>query len=482
MAYRNNIRLGLNMAYLTALFGALLWVYVSLTQFDGFLRLEPKRSEHVAFAPAETKAVSLRKALPAEILPFDIESTVRRLSREQTFNVQELPFALALRYVDVEQEFPDQDLLTIGGGEPLPVSAVGALLGGFIYMGIHPWKGLVASTRGLPCAKVLLCVDNQSYASLLIEAERWAIPAPQVALVLHWHKDEASARAAAAAEVWPELRTAWWEVNDGERTQRMTSLAPGAGIELEDGTAWTLLSVGDGFIEVQHEDKAGKQLARQKVPANQTDPPDAPIRFMHPGVADVVVACHAWQDGGAVVRILGNGAPAEPLDVAEGDNIPLPALEFKELFRKQKHSMYLSQVLAYGLPTESAGEPVQEAVFAPPSGAPVYIREGASAKLGDTLVSYTRTRLAPVVTLRLSAHAEDGKVLEKFSIAPERDSQLINNWRISQAPPQPDRNDPNGYLVRVQFEPFTIDRVIGIALFMLGGYGWVFIRFRNRRA
>jgi hypothetical protein len=481
MAYRNNIRLGLNMAYLTVLFGAMLWVYVSLTYFDALLRLEPGRSEHVAFAPAETKAVSLRKALPAEILPFDIESTVRRLSREQTFSVQELPFALSLRDVNARLG-PYQDFFTLDKGKPLPVSAGDTLPGGLTYLGAHPWRGLVANTRGLPCAKVLLCVENRSYASLLIESERWTILAPDVALVLHWHADEATAQAAAAAEAWPELNAKWWEVKDGERTQRMTSLAPGAGVELEDDSVWTLLSVGDDFIEVLYEDKASKKLARRKVPANDTYRPDAPIRFMHPGGAEVVVTCHAWEDGRAIVRIIGEGAPAEPLTVAEGESIPLPGTRRFKASKAHGHSLYLAQVLAYGLPTESADEPVQEAVIVPPSGAPVYIREGTTSKVGDTEIAYTRKRHPPLVTLHLSAHAKDGKVLEKIWIQPQRYSQLIGNWRISQPPPQPDRNDPNGYLLRVQFEPFTIDRVIGIALFMLGGYGWVFIRFRNRRA
>lgn len=473
MATRGIARLALYCGYLVALFGFMLWVYVSLARFDAFLRLEEGKSERLAFAPASGQGpFAVRLAMPAELHPFEIPSTARRLSADQDFSTQPLPFRLGLARVEVLRESTPRDVLELrtaqGGMWDIHQGAIVDLPSGssLRVVSLGEWRGLVPDRRGARSAAVDV-ESPDSEQQVLLEAGRWVFPRPGLALMLHW-----SDGAALSSEVPASLEAAaWWTVRDGESDIRINQVAPGAGTECSDGSLWTVERVerdAEGIARVLHlrVEESGK-VRIERVSVNETAP-DSRARFFHPAAAKQAVVLVASRDDRIdAVWHRSNG-------VWERGELALHA----PLKLGDAATLRVAQVMAYGLPVLEGGKPLRQALVESDDGRRWRLREGKPERIDDAIVVYRRQRDTPVAILHLTAQWQNNAERLEFSLAPEG-SRRLGAWRISRAPSIP--GDDSGWMLAVRAVPFTPERIIGILLFAGGAFGLVLARFWPRR-
>lgn len=480
MATLPHYRLAANLSYLTLLFAVMLWVYVSLTRFDGFIRLEPGTTEHVAYLPAGSSGTPLlsRQGLPSELLPFDIESTSRHLDSERAYLPRALPFELLLA-----KETPEQapllrdELVALSNNQAFPLRASEVIQVHGVAMrvlGITPWQGLVASPRGGRCAALSLASqENTLGETLLIEADRWLLMDEQLAIGLHWHATAEEARAAASAQVRPGLDAAWWTVKDGEGAIRSTSFLPGAGTECADGSVWTVEGIAElgsparPTLQVRVQDKTGQRI--ESIPANDRSA-SSRVRFHHPGAAATLIVLHAWREEEALYAKLEGNSTVPVTGLAGSEAITIV----------DGRRLWVTQVLPYALPLPERGAAVQQVVLEDDAGKRTYLREGGRAIIAENEYSYRREPVRESKPLQLEVIPPEPEARHAESVSPG-EVLSVGEWRFSLLESAPVSRDPNGVYLRVRYQPFTPGRSIGLALFLLGSYGWVLIRFLPRR-
>lgn len=474
---KGTLRFALYCGYLVALFGFMLWVYTSLTRFDALMRLEVGQSEHLIFAPAsEPSPFSVRMAMPAELHPFMIPSTPRRLSRDQDFSTQPLPFQVSLAGVEVIKKYPPQDKIIVRGANEEGVTIVEgdtlSLPGGrsFSVVELGPWQGLVPSTRGVPSAAVLLISPEGEEQVILMEDRKWVFPSPQVAMKLRWPLDVDTKKSGSLVIDDAVMDDGgWWTVVDGDSEIRINQLVPGAGIECADGSIWTIEGRQKqefGYVTGLHlrVEENGKSRFVE-VSANASDP-SGRVHFYNPHVTDIRIFINAITDNRVSVEIDTDKLTLYPEDMIRKP-IPLP----------NGGELRVLQALAYGLPALESSAPIQQAVLQAEDGARWYLREGSVEDVDGLSLLYRREEPAPKVRLQLATQAPNQAETQNFVLAPD-DSHRIGTWRFSLAPPIP--GDEQGHLLHVRFVAFTPDRLLGIALFIGGAFGLVWIRFRPR--
>lgn len=473
MASRGITRLVIYCGYLAALFAFMLWVYVSLTRFDALLRLEEGKSERLAFAPASGQGpFAVRLALPAELHPFEIPGTPRRLSADKDFSTQPLPFSLGLTRVEVLRESTPRDVLELRTAQrgmwDIHQGAMVNLPSGssLRVVGLGEWRGLVPDRRGARSAAVDVESSN-SPQQVLLEAGRWVFPRPGLALMLHWSD---------GVDLSPEVPAslegaAWWTVRDGDSDIRINQLAPGAGTECSDGSLWTVERVerdAGGIARVLHlrVEEEGKTRV-ERLPANETAP-EARARFFHPAAAAQAMVLVASRDDQLDAVWCRSGKTWERRELALraplrlGDDI----------------TVRVAQVMAYGLPVLEGGEPPRQALVESQDGRRWSLREGRPERIDDVLLVYRRQRDTPEAILHLTAQWQaDGKRLE-FPLAPGA-SRRLGAWCVERAASIP--GDDAGWMLAVRAVPFTPERMVGILLFAGGAFGLVLARFWPRR-
>ena len=473
MASRGIARLALYCGYLAALFAFMLWVYVSLTRFDAMLRLEEGKSERLAFAPASGQGpFAVRLALPAELHPFEIPGTARRLSADKDFSTQPLPFSLGLTRVEVLRESTPRDVLELRTAQrgmwDIHQGAMVDLPSGssLRVVGLGEWRGLVPDRRGARSAAVDVESSN-SPQQVLLEAGRWVFPRPGLALMLHWSD---------GVELSPEVPAslegaAWWTVRDGESDIRINQLAPGAGAECSDGSLWTVERVerdAEGIARVLHlrVEESGK-VRIERISVNETAP-DSRARFFHPAAANQAIVLVASRDDQIdAVWHRSNG-------VWERGDLALHA----PLKLGEAVTLRVAQVMAYGLPVLEGGEPPRQALVESEDGRRWRLREGKPERIDRALVVYRRQRETPEAILHLTAQWQNNAERLEFSLAPEG-SRRLGAWRVSRAASIP--GDESGWMLTVRAVPFTPERVFGILLFVGGAFGLVLARFWPRQ-
>jgi len=481
MVTRSPIRLVVNLTYLTLLFGVMLWVYVSLTRFEGWLRLEAGASEHVVYLPSEASPSGLlsRQALPAELLPFDLPSSNRHLPSEATYVARALPFSVALLAEQGASPSTWRDeLLNLASGKSFSLQAgqtIDAPEGSLKVVGMGPWLGLAPSPRGTRSAALMLATAQDPIGqTLLVEAGRWALVDEKLALSLTWHASEEEAQAAAQTQTRPGLESAWWTVRDGAGIVRSSSFAPGSGMECSDGSVWTVerlqldVATGEAVLHLLVEE-AGKRQPVQ-VRAN-ADAGESRARFHHPGAASQVVVLHAWREEQAIAAQLVPGeSKAAIKSIASGGQLVLP----------EGRSLWLAQLLPYAVPVDADSTSLQQVVIEDKGETRHYLREGGKAVARGAEWSYRREETRPPRTLTLRFITPDEATAPTVSLAPG-DSVRHGSWRFEQATSPWSQRDTRGVYLRASFDAFSPDRLAGMSLFMAAAYGLVLARFWPRR-
>jgi hypothetical protein len=454
------------MLYLGFLLIPAVWLWVYLTAFDGFLRLEPGRGEHVAFVPAgDVSPWRGRIGLPAELLRFDIPSTVHHLPDDRSYGTRELPYRVSLEDMAPLADMPPRDTLRVQQGdtaETLDIRPGDTLPQHSLQVEtIRAWHGLAPHPRGLRSARIDI-VTAEAERSITLEADRWVIaPAGAgtgaVALTLRWHPSPEAARKAAGRAARPTLRDAWWTLKEGEGELRFNSLAPGAGTESEDGSVWTVerLTRDEAApqLELRVEEKGG--VRRVTASANVKDP-DARAAFHVPSAAEHVVEIHAWQDMQGVAVLLPREGEARTADLRPG--APLPLAEGLRL--------YVVQLLAYGLPARPEGNPIHEAVLEGENGARWFLRDSQPEHRDGLTLLFRREQPEPPRKLLLTAVQLDGRGEHRFSLSPGSTFRL-GAWSFQQ-----ESVTARETLLRVRYAPQRTSQAAGLVLFILGAVGW----------
>ena len=478
MATRSPIRFILYLAYLGVLFlfGGL--IYERLTRFEGYVYVEPQGFERVVVQPVGKggRYLGSTRNMPIDVVPFSNPRKATRVFKDDTlYNAQFLPFVLRLDNLEVLDTFPDRDLLDLRlpqgpletreihlgeqvdvGGKPFTVAA------------IRPWAGLIRNGKGSPMAAVSIAAKDGGWTrEFLLSRDVWNFPGENTFFLLRWHESEDAARADARS-LPVSLAVGRWGVKDGLRTHWSTSLLPGAGFTLDDGTEATLVAHDPDIPEIVVALRKGEdtQVIRQR--ANAMEP--GIVRFEAPARAAIAFVVYGWRDGKAFVQRL------------ERDVSPVHEMEEGDAWQPEGGGgpIRLDQVMTTALPAMPAttgDEPVMEAVLQGEGGV-VQLREGLYESLVENSLRYRREAVPPRVRYSLTARNREG-VVGEITLSPG-ETKRIDAWVFSQDPRFARAGE--GALLRARRTLGGPAQLAGMAMVIIGAFGWVVLRFYPHRA
>jgi hypothetical protein len=477
MRERSSLRYIVYLAYLgmVFIFGGL--VYERLTRFDGYIYMGENRFERVVVQPVGEGGIFFgsHRNMPIDVVPFSDPRNATRVFKDDTlYHAQLLPFTLRLNKIDLIQAFPDRHVLEVSEAgttttHELHVGAPLDIAGKAVEVAaLRPWAGLLRNPKGAPMAAVSLRDPKSGWSrEFLLSRDVWTFPGPDTFFLLRWHDSEEAARADAAT-LPKTLAAGRWGVRDGQRVHWSTSLLPGGGFTLDDGTEVTLIAHDPASPEITVEFRKGDATEVVKQRANQSKPER--VHFEAPTRAQIAWVLYAWRDAAALVQRL-EGDVLESRELREG--------EFWEA-SDGGGAMRLDQVMAGALPVTPAsneGRPVTEAVLHG-EGVALQLREGLYINEGEVRLRYRREAVPARVRYALTAQNREGEV-GSIVLAPG-DTQRIGAWLFSQDARFPRTQE--GALLHARRTLGAPSQWVGMAMVIVGAFGWVILRFRPHHA
>jgi len=476
MDNRSGARIFSSMLYLGLLFAGAGWVYYRIQHFEGIVVIGEGKAEHLAVQPAGsggTFSANYRK-MPIDVLPLADSGSLRKvLDPVANYDATELPFALGLTKIEVKDSGAAEEFIELqsdGETKRFPIKEVGDLALASIsgsFQNIQPWVGLIAHPHGTPSALIRLN-DPESEGGwsqkLFLEPQHWFFYKNN-AVYFAWFPDEKQARDALPS-VRPGIESARWGVEDGKRINWLNAFTKGTGMQLDNGNDITLLgakleeAVPVILVQIKRPDSTASRI---RILAGEMR---GGIHFEYPAVKENIIYLHAWQDNSSVMQVLSKSTndanvPAlAPLDTAENSNLKTVKIE---------------QILAHAVPVDNSGD----AIFAANvtlNGKPYELREGLRTTLDDGLSSAQYLRLPPPSTVRYHFNASSAKSAkqEAFTLA---DAETFNSeaWRFRLHPEI--KPAPKTVVLLAERTFGGPAKYLGLAMFMFGAFGWVFIRF-----
>ena len=263
--------------------------------------------------------------------------------------------------------------------------------------GERPWSGLLREESGSPMAMVVWRLPGSANGARVALTDRlWVRIDDDVAVRFEWYRGENEAEQSLALAL-PRLDSAQWGIVEGKATQWFSSLAPGTGTVLGDGTRATLVD----FVDQLEDDAAGRPAVRVRFERDagreedwyigESDTPDARVVFECPASRPVVIRIGAWADGTARAGIYLGGALAKltALDAEGAWSVP-----------GTDHELALEQVVSNAFYVAPDKSPLREAVIRVDDRT-IGVREGEAVREGDALLSYVRMDDARRIALTL---------------------------------------------------------------------------------
>lgn len=471
--------------YLGLLFTGAGYVYGYIQHFSGSIVIPLGHTESTVVRPAEPGAgfSPMQRSLPAEVILFDNpEDFTRRLDPALQYDAAHMPFHLRLDEARVLKRFPPRNRLTLRtpqGRERVVTARPSARIEfagrEFEVAAVRPWAGLIRRPGEHPMASLFLR-DEPGAAwngPVFLRENAWRWMAADVALLLRWFPGEEAARQA-LPEKRPGPEAGYWSVREGQRAHRFDSLAPGAGVELNNGLNVTLLKLDPAHtfesgvrpaIAVGFEHNGEKEAVW--VPANSANPVRG-VRFHYPGAARLIAHVHAWRDGAAHVQVFCGDGAFEPRRVEPGDILPEDA--------DCPPQLRLGQVMASALSVPATGKPVWELVLRA-GGETVALREGQSAAHEGVRLTYVRVPEPPRVEYALTALRETGETLGRFTLSPG-DPARQGAWRFRYGGENADADKTA--VLHAERTLGSRSQRVGMLMMVAGAFGWVVARMLHR--
>lgn len=475
------VRMGLRLAYLTAVFAGGGYFYASLYSMEGVLVLGPGKAERTVAAPAGSGALArmMQPALPPELLEANNPRVYERaLDKNEHFTTARLPFAVTLEAVEVLEQPPARLVLERQDKALGPRLEIAAEPGAEVPWGagharlreVRPWLGLLRTPNGAPMAAVSLRRGEEAWTRGVFLADGlWRDVEGETGLLLRWWSNEKDARERFPDPLGP-LFGARWGAAHGDTLQWFDSLAPGTGATLPDDTEVTLIRA-----ETDHEGAPAILVSRKPKsgPEEQTwhraDDAEGPIRLELPGRFQRHVLLNAWRDGGAFAAVYTEGKRGPVRALKEGEAIPEA--------EGPGFSLRLDSAMRTGTPSTAAeGPAVMEAVLETPAGE-LALREGGMLALEDgAQIRFRKVTPPPRVRYTLTIGGEDGPRTETLELGQRLH---IGNWRLRYM--RPTNTHAQIAVLEARRTAFTPGSLMGMLLLAAGCYGFVIVRALARR-
>ena len=464
MASTGKKRLFLSSIYLGILFLVAGVAFHYLQRFEGTVFLLPGAAESLVFSPAggSFRLGAAQRGVAPDLLLFDNPRSVEALRADQRYDGAILPFALRLDGVEVVKEHEARQVIHIDGPgekrreEVAPGARVG-LGGGFLEVeSMGPWEGLVRDPRGQPMAAIEI-PGGERGPLVFLESGHACILQPDLAVCFLWHGSEAEARQAFVPAL-EDAAGARWGVREGKSIQWFENFIPGTGLVLHDGTRVTMAEVSrsEGYITLRIQRSAGMEMKRVVANASSSD---AHFLYEDPAATGRILYLHSWRENMALGRLLLRGEPAKEFEFAVGGG---------------EGPVVLRQVMAQALAVP--GGSIRAAHVRLGEQA-IDLREGLAETLGDYRLRYQIEPVPPDARYRMAALDPKGAVLEERAL--EGDEALrVGAWVFALSPENPFA--PRGVALTAERRPGGLGQSIGLALFVLGSFGLVFVRFAPR--
>ncbi len=467
-------RLLLALLYLGVLFAGGLLLLGQLRLAEGDLLVAEGATESVLVRESTgRRGFGALHGLPAEAIPFDNPRVaLRRLDRNGTYDMVQLPFHVRLNAVEVLKTHPARDALRVGKDMELGVGeTANTSMGVLRFVSSRPWTGLLPEPGGQPAVRVSIRETAAGPWETVALAESTWTRCGEAIVQMTWSADEAAARAALPRAYDPRT-LAEWRVRDGDKEQHFTSLTPGTGLTLSDGSEARLMQ----FDAAGDHDPQGRPCIRLRfttgdthedvwIPAN--DGTDPRVFFRCPTGSGPVVFVRAFGYNEAWVRVFSDGVVSGTRLFAAG-----------EIWRVAGMELRLDEALAGALIIRAEDKAVYEAVVEV-DGERRFLREGASIALDDgTPLVYHRTDVPPEVRLDLTLLSSEMNELGTIRLVPGA-RRRFGNWQFIQA--ENTRNVLHSAVIHVCR---TLNRPaawVGLACFVTGAVGLTIARLRRPR-
>ncbi|MBP8129148.1 MAG: hypothetical protein KA184_06160 [Candidatus Hydrogenedentes bacterium] len=468
-----SLRMLFALFYVGAVFAVGGFLYQRLAAFSGEMPIALGKTEKTVVRPSRPGQifVGMQRNMPLDVLAFDHPETARQLlDTDVAYDAMTLPFRLRLQKAEVLRAFPPRDMLRVrtpDGVQEFPIRDGGSvsLEDEAFAVTLRRWKGLVRHPKGQAMAAFSLRRPGEAWTEyLFLDTENWLHVAPDVGIRFRWHKSEEEARNASAAPPQTLLQGRWGVV-DGSFVHWSTSFVPGTGHVLHDGTEAALVSFQEQPPRITVQFTNGGQRARSGLEANARDP-DNRLRFEWPAAWGRIIVADAWREGLALVSVYESGARGS---VAE--------LDARSAWQPDgfAYELRLDQVMGGALPVTDAEDPVFEALLLK-AGEEIALRQGEGVRRGAAMLQYRRTPAPPEVCYTLCAIPLHGGEEKTFSLAPGG-RERVGDWLFSA---RADRMSPESAVLRAERTLGSPVKLLGMALFAIGAFGLVIVRFGRR--
>jgi len=463
MAFTPKKRLILSCLYLGLMFLVAGTVYHYLQRFSGSVFLLPGAPESLAFRPSEgafRPGIAQRGVAP-ELLLFDNPRSIQALRPDQNYDGIVLPFALRLDRVEVLKDRPPHRVIEIDGpgekGKHTVTPGVRISVGDE-YLEVDSiglWEGLVRVSRGEPMAAVE--VPGADASLKFLDSGRSHILQPDLAVRFTWYEREAEARAALPTRL-DEVAGARWGVRDRGAIQWFENFIPGTGLVVEDGAKVTLAEWdrAEGSVTLQIARGPGTETVRVK--ANAAGPED---RYLYddPAGTGRVLYLHAWREDGAIARLMHHDGAVEEFEMGIGSG---------------GGPVVLRQIMAEAVAVPGGKIRAAQVRLGKHR---VALREGLAETVGEYRLLYREEPVPPEARYHIAALDPAGAILETRTVEAGQKKQ-IGAWVIALSPENPFA--PRGVALTVERRPGGVGQIVGLALFLLGSFGFVVARFAPR--
>lgn len=463
-----NLRLLLNLTYLTLLFGIVGWIFASIQHFEGTLWIQLASFESLVVRPAGTGFLGQHRAIPADLLDFDNPHAATWLPKEDKFDAVTLPFRVHLVEVDLVAPRPEKYLLM---SEPtseetsIKAGSSASIAGMSLNVeSLTPWSGLIYRPGAQPMA--MLEFTNSHTFNLMLGEGTWIVSGDAAGLFNWYPTREEAATAAATFDITKQGR---WGVREGERVHWFDSFSPGTGLVLENGDEVTLASPPhqseDGKVQISVEEKttAGTRIIKA-TPTGAS----SRVEFVYPAASEIAVVLFAWREGAALTQFYTHGSLLKETELRRNASLDLEPIAT---------TLRLVDLFPSAVPVGASSNQALELRIHGPHG-PLALREGLVVPYGPHRLRFRRLAQAPEAAYHFKASLRD-KTERAFSLG-DQSSARVGDWTFRLHENQPP--DAKSALVVAQRGAFKSPRkILAAGSVVAGAYGLVLVRFWKRR-
>ena len=375
-------------------------------------------------------------------LPFEIEVEDIYTAEE---DIAQNRVAVTHQGETTESEIAEGDALRLG-------------INVFQIAEVRRWSGLFAHRSGEPMASIGFRVGEGLWnENVFLSTERWTYFEPDAAAKLVWCTS--AEEAASLSKDSDSNHGTRWTVREGETLHSFEGTSPGNGIELKDGTEYTLAdfrpesSSEPAAIAVHI--KTGEEERVEVVEVNG-ESEDSVIAFEMPAARTNAFIVYAWIEQSGASYIVQDLRSDEMVSGVRGEIIPVP---------KRDYMIRLDDALPNAIPIFQQDSTVSEAILT--DGKTVLrLRHAQPVQFGDYALEFRRTIVREDTDLLLVAHHRDAPSVTTFRL-PIDATMRIMGWRLTVLPnPAPELDV---FLLHAEYNP-------GIPLYAWAGV-WMVVIF-----